>query len=83
MIGRKDGVRIASAVLEIISKDEKKRIRYENELIFDLDQRSRINGAIKERDIEIAWNPLRLGVPKEKISMATCLTAKELDGLMV
>jgi predicted transposase/invertase (TIGR01784 family) len=52
IIGNKEAIRMATDILEVISKDEKERIRYESELIFDLDQRSRFNGAWREGEAE-------------------------------
>ena len=48
IIERKEGIRMAANVLFEVSQDEKARIQYENELIADLDERSRISDAMEE-----------------------------------
>jgi len=77
IIGRKEGIKMATDVLELISKDEKERIRYESELIFDLDQRSRVNGAWQEGSIQrahtIARNMLKRNRPIYEVTEDTGL----------
>jgi predicted transposase/invertase (TIGR01784 family) len=48
IINRKEGIEMAAKVLDEISKSEQERIQYESELIFDLDERSRLYSARKE-----------------------------------
>ena len=48
IIDRKEGIKMAMDVLYEISQDEKIRIQYENELIYELDVRSRISEGREE-----------------------------------
>jgi predicted transposase/invertase (TIGR01784 family) len=81
IINRKEGVKMATAVLESISKNEKERIRYENELIFDLDQRSRVNAARIDGITEVARNMVFEGEPVEKIMRYTGLKREVIEDM--
>ena len=72
---------MATDVLELISKDEKERLRYESELIFDLDQRSRVNDARKEGKVEVAKSMLSDGLEYETIMKYTELSLEEIQSL--
>jgi len=48
ILERKEGVKMARNILIEVSKDEEARAYYESELIFELDQRGRINQAKRE-----------------------------------
>jgi len=81
IISRKEAIKMATDVLELISKDEKERLRYESELVFDLDQRSRISDARKEGKIEVAKMLLKFGDSIEKIATVTGLSIGEIRDL--
>jgi len=81
IIGRKEAIKMATDVLELISKDEKERLRYESELIFDLDQRSRVNDARKEGKVEVAKSMLSDGLEYETIMKYTELSLEEIQSL--
>jgi predicted transposase/invertase (TIGR01784 family) len=90
IIGRKEAIRMATDILEVISKDEKERVRYENELFFDLDQRSRVNGArregrmegVAEERINIARKMLKRNRPLDEIIEDTGLSYEEIENLL-
>ncbi|MDR1701491.1 MAG: Rpn family recombination-promoting nuclease/putative transposase [Sporomusaceae bacterium] len=78
IINREEGIKMAVKILDEISKSEEERIQYENELIFDLDTRSNIDGAKREEKLEIAQNFLKLGISAEQISKGTGLSLEEI-----
>ena len=67
---------MATQILQTISMDERERIAYEEQLIFELDQRSEVASAerraVKARDIEIARTFKANNVPIDVILRA-CL----------
>ena len=62
-----------------ISKDDETRAYYESELIFELDQRGRINQAVREERIEMAKKMIKRGIPLEYVVEDTGLTIEQID----
>jgi predicted transposase/invertase (TIGR01784 family) len=89
IIGRKAGIEMAAQVLTEISKDERERVQYESELIFDLDYRTGMNSARREGETmgedkgirKVARNLLIMGLPLEQISTGTGLPVDEIKKL--
>ena len=86
---RKEGIKMATDVLYEISQDEKARIQYENELIYELDVRSRISEGREEgREEGIAiglntalqiFDALKVQIPVEEIAVRHNLPIKEIE----
>jgi predicted transposase/invertase (TIGR01784 family) len=89
IIDREEGIKMAVTVLDEISRSEEERIQYENELIFDLDVRSNLDGAKREglkegkreKELEIAKNLLKINLSTKQISEATGLSLEEIKKL--
>jgi len=97
IINRKAGIEMAAQVLTEISKDERERVQYESELIFDLDYRTGMNNARREGKeegliegevkgevkgiLKVARNLLKLGMTSDQVSLGTGLSIDEINNL--
>ncbi|MCL2096051.1 MAG: Rpn family recombination-promoting nuclease/putative transposase [Oscillospiraceae bacterium] len=84
ILERKEGVKMARNILIEVSKDEEARAYYESELIFELDQRGKINQAKREGreevKIELAKNLLDV-LDIETIAMKFKMPVAEVEAL--
>ena len=78
---RNSQMRKAVGVLKELSEDERTRMLYEKQEIFRRDMVSRTEGAIKQREIEIAKKLLSRNRPIEEIVEDTGLTHEEVKSL--
>jgi predicted transposase/invertase (TIGR01784 family) len=67
--------------LQEMSEDEANRMIYEARLKAQRDEYSRLHGALKKRDREIAQNLKQLGISVEQIAQATSLSPDEIANL--
>jgi len=71
ILEREAGIKMAKNILNAVSKDEEARAYYESELIFELDQRGRMNQAMRqgkeEGKIEVALNLIKMGFPDNQV----------------
>ena len=91
IIERKEGIRMAANILFEVSQDEKARIQYENELIADLDERSRISDAMeegREEGIDIGFDTalrvadaLKAQVPADEIAAIYKLSHEKIESV--
>ena len=71
----------AVGILKELSADERTRMLYEESEIARRDMISRMDGAVKQREIEFAWNMILDREPNEKIMRYTKLTFEEVEEL--
>lgn len=83
ILEREEGVKMAKNILNEVSKDEEARAYYESQLIFELDQRGRINHAKDETKIEIARNMLKRGTPLQYIVEDTGLSEDQVKAIKI
>jgi predicted transposase YdaD len=67
--------------LQVMSEDEGNRMIYEARLKAWRDEQSRLQGALRERDVEIARTLKVLGIPFEKIAQVTGLSPDKIAAL--
>ena len=72
---------MATQILQTISMDERERIAYEEQLIYELDQRSEVASAVKANSIEIARTFKANNVPIDVILKGVPLTRQEVEAL--
>jgi len=78
---RSPQMRKAVGVLKELSADERTRMLYEEREIAWRDEMSRRDGAVRDREFEIARNLLEDGDSIERIIRITGLTREEIEGL--
>ena len=81
IIEKEEGIKMATQILQTISMDERERIAYEEQLIFELDQRSEVASAIKANSLEIAGILKANNVPIDIILKSVPLTRQEIEAL--
>ena len=72
---------MASQTLQTISMNPQERRAYEEQLIFELDQRSEIASAEKRKAVEIARGLKQDDIPYSIIVKNTGLTLREVEAL--
>lgn len=73
---------MAVDVLKYISRSDIERLRYEDEILAEIDHEAEIDYAVKQRNIEIAKILLDVGDSMEKITKVTGLSIDEIEKLM-
>lgn len=73
---------MAVDVLKYISRSDIERLRYEDEILAEIDHEAEIDYAVKQRNIEIAKILLDVGDSMEKITKVTGLSIEEIEKLM-
>ena len=85
ILEKEEGIRLASQTLQTISMNPQERRAYEEQLIFELDQRSEVASAEKRaaraRDVEIAKGLKSDNIPFSVIVKNTTLTLQEVEEL--
>ena len=81
IIEREEGIKMAAQILENISMDKQERIAYEEQLIYELDQRSEVASARKQAAREIAKGLKLDSIPFNIIIKNTGLTLQEVEAL--
>jgi len=81
IIEREEGIKMATQILENISMDKRERIAYEEQLIYELDQRSEVASARKQEAREIAKTLKTNNIPFDIIVNSTRLTLQEVETL--
>ena len=74
------GIRMAVDVLKYISKSDIERMRYEDEILAEIDQEAEIDYAVKQRDIERARSLLNV-LDVETIAEKFDMTIEEVEVL--
>ena len=85
ILEKKEGINMAAQILQTISKDERERLAYEAQLIYELDQRSAERSAEmrgeKNAKREVAKNMKLKNIPLDIISETTGFPLEELVAL--
>ncbi|MCL2398745.1 MAG: Rpn family recombination-promoting nuclease/putative transposase [Defluviitaleaceae bacterium] len=89
IIEKEEGIKVATQILQTISQNKEERRAYEEQLIFELDQRSEVANARKQgieqgakaKEIEIAKGLKLDNVPFSVIVKNTTLTLREIEAL--
>ena len=81
IVEKEEGIKMATQILQTISIDERERIAYEEQLIYELDQRSELVSARKQEAREIAKGLKLDNVPFSIIVKNTNLTLQEVEAL--
>ena len=81
LIEKEEGIKMATQILQTISMDERERIAYEEQLIYELDQRSEVVSAERRKAREIAKGLKLDNVPFNIIVKNTNLTLQEVEDL--
>ena len=81
IIEKEEGIKMATQILQTISMDERERIAYEEQLIYELDQRSEVASARKQEAIDIAKTFKANNVPIDVILKGVPLTRQEIEAL--
>lgn len=71
--GKKRGIKMAVDVLKYISKSELERLRYEDEILAEIDQEAEIDYALKEEKVRMAIEAIKEGLALELIAKLTKL----------
>jgi len=72
---------MATQILQTISKEERERSLYQSQLIYELDQRSEKESAVKEAKLEIARNLKLKNIPIDVISETTGVPLDEVAAI--
>jgi len=78
---RNEGVKMATQILQTISRSERERSLYESQLIYELDQRSEKESARRSMQLGIAKNLKLRNIPLDVISEDTGLSLDEVMAL--
>ena len=78
---RNPQMRKAIGILKELSDDERTRMLYEKQEMFRRDMVSRTEGAVKQREIEIARSMIAKKEPFNKIMEYTGLTLEEIEAI--
>ena len=81
LIEKEEGIKMATQILQTISMDDRERIAYEEQLIYELDQRSEVISAERRKAREIAKGLKLDNVPFNIIVKNTNLTLQEVEAL--
>ena len=81
IIEREEGIKMAAQILENISMDKQERIAYEEQLIYELDQRSEMASTRKQALTEVAKGLKLDNIPFNIIIKNTGLTLQEVEAL--
>jgi len=78
---RNEAVKMATQILQTISRSERERSLYESQLIYELDQRSEKASAVLEGKREVAKTMKQDNVPDDVISKYTNIPLAEVAAL--
>jgi len=85
ILDREDGINMAAQILETISKDERERIYYEEQLLYEADRladkRHAVRTAVEDNSLQIARNFKRDKIPLDIIMKNTGLSLEVLQTL--
>ena len=81
ILEKEEGIRMASQTLQTISMNPQERRAYEEQIIFELDQRSERANAKKEAFIEVAKGLKLKNIPLDVILETIPLSRQEVEAL--
>ena len=81
IIEKEEGVNMATQILMTVSKEERERALEFSQFIYELDQRSERESALKARETEIAKSMKQDNIPADIISKHTSLSLEEVMAL--